>query len=121
MKEWTIKYDKVTDAQFGFKENHSTIDAIFILNHFIEEQIRNRKKLYCCFVDFQKAYDLINRNSLWYMMIKEGIDGKMFKVLPCRVGSVGSVSASRTVGREFATRPGHTKDHHKNGTNCLPA
>ena len=34
---------------------------------------------------------------------------------------VGSVSASRTVGREFASRPGHTKDHHKNGTNCLPA
>ena len=40
---------------------------------------------------------------------------------PCRGGSVGSVSASHTVGREFASRPGHTKDHHKNGTNCLPA
>ena len=40
---------------------------------------------------------------------------------PCQVGSVGSVSASRTVGREFASRPGHTKDNHKNGTNCLPA
>ena len=39
---------------------------------------------------------------------------------PCRVGSVGSVSASRMVGREFASRPGHTKDHHKNGTNLLP-
>ena len=38
-----------------------------------------------------------------------------------RVGSVGSVPASRTVGREFASRPGNTKDHHKNGTNCLPA
>ena len=42
-------------------------------------------------------------------------------LIPCRVGSVGSVSASRTVGREFASRPGHTIDHHKNGTNCLPA
>ena len=41
--------------------------------------------------------------------------------LPCRVGSVGSMSASRTVGREFASRPGHTKDNLKNGTNCLPA
>ena len=40
---------------------------------------------------------------------------------PCRVGSVGSVSASHTIGREFASRPGHTKDHHKNATNCLPA
>ena len=40
---------------------------------------------------------------------------------PCRVGSVGSVSASRTEGREFASRLGHTKDHHKNGTDCLTA
>ena len=37
----------------------------------------------------------------------------LLQVKPCRVGSVGSVSASRTVGREFAS--------HKNGTNCLPA
>ena len=34
---------------------------------------------------------------------------------------IGSVSVSRTVGRAFASWPGHTKDHHKNGTNCLPA
>ena len=39
----------------------------------------------------------------------------------CQVGSVGSVSATRTVGREFASRPCHTKDHHKNDTNCLHA
>ena len=39
---------------------------------------------------------------------------------PCRVGLVVGVSASHTVGREFASRPGHTKGNHKNGTNCLP-
>ena len=44
-----------------------------------------------------------------------------WSVYMCRVGSVGNVSASRTVGREFSSRPGHTKDHHKNGTDCLPA
>ena len=41
--------------------------------------------------------------------------------LPCRVGLVVSVSASRTVSREIASRPGNNKDHHNNGTNCLPA
>ena len=40
---------------------------------------------------------------------------------PCLVGLVVSVSASHTVGHEFASRLDHTKDHHKNGTNCLPA
>ena len=36
-------------------------------------------------------------------------------------GLVLGTSAYRTVGREFAFRPGHTKPHHKNGTNCPPA
>ena len=56
------------------------------------------------------------------MISKEGVARALLDcVLPCWIGSVGSVSASRTVGREFASRPGHTKDHHKSGTNCLPA
>ena len=38
-----------------------------------------------------------------------------------RVGLVVSVSASTKVDRGFASRPGHIKDHHKNGTNCPPA
>ena len=32
-----------------------------------------------------------------------------------------SVSTSHMVGHGFGSRPGHTKDHPKNGTNCLPA
>ena len=35
------------------------------------------------------------------------------------IGLVVSVSTSHTVGRGFASRPGQTKDHHKNGTECL--
>ena len=44
----------------------------------------------------------------------------MLRYLSCRVGFVVSVSTSHKVSHEFASRPGHTKDHHKNGTNCLP-
>ena len=58
----------------------------------------------------------------------------------CRVGLVVRVFVSHTVVHGFASRPGHTKDHNKNGvlpktikkwghtkdhqkngTNCLPA
>ena len=81
LKEWADTNDKVTDTQFGFKATYSTVDAIFILNHFIQEKIRTKGKLFCCFVDFRKAYDLINRNRLWYKLIKDGIDGKMFNML----------------------------------------
>ena len=36
-----------------------------------------------------------------------------FCAVHCRVGLVVSVSASDMVGREFASRPGYTKDHKK--------
>ena len=42
------------------------------------------------------------------------------KILPCRVGFVVSVSASHMVGHG-APQSGYTKDHHKIGSNCLPA
>ena len=32
-----------------------------------------------------------------------------------------TMSASHAVGGGFTPQPGHTKDHHKHGTNCLPA
>ena len=44
----------------------------------------------------------------------------IYRLNTCRVGLVVSVSASHTVGREFASRPGHTYDHHTNSTNCPP-
>ena len=40
--------------------------------------------------------------------------------MPLKVGLVVSMSASQTVG-QTVPGGGHTKDHHKNGTNCLPA
>ena len=36
-------------------------------------------------------------------------------------GLVASMSTCHAVGCGFVPRSGHTKDHHKKGTNCLPA
>ena len=67
-------------------------------------------------------YRLSQPDTIWLVLSELRYSpGYITQKLPCRVGSVSSMSASRTVGREFASRPGHTKDHHKNGTNCLPA
>ena len=37
-----------------------------------------------------------------------------------RDGLVVSMFASHTVGHGFTPRPGHTKDHNRNGTKWLP-
>ena len=78
---WAQETDNITDAQFGFKSNHSTVDAVFILKYLIDRQLMSKKKLYCFFVDLKKTFDSVSRLSLWYKMIKCGIDGKLLDII----------------------------------------
>ena len=43
--------------------------------------IHRHKRLYCCFIDYQKVFDTINRNALWAKVIKNGVDGKILRVI----------------------------------------
>lgn len=33
------------------------------------------KKLYCCFIDYKKAFDSIDRNEMFYKLAKSGFTG----------------------------------------------
>ena len=81
MKQCANATDASSDAQFGFKANHSTIDAIFILKYLLDRQIQAKKRLYCAFIDLQKAFDSVSRTSLWFKTIKSGINGKLFEII----------------------------------------
>ena len=81
LKIWEQENEISTDAQFGFKTNHSTNDAIFILKYLIDKNLNSKKKLYCAFIDLKKAFDSVSRTSLWYKLIKCGIDGKLLKLI----------------------------------------
>ena len=50
----------------GCLQNIRTADNMFILNGVIQKQLILRKPLYICFVDFSNAFDLVNRNALFY-------------------------------------------------------
>ena len=81
MKEWADNNSVLTDVQFGFRSGLGIVDAAFVLRTIIERQINSGNKLFARFIDFRKAYDLIDRNSLWFKLIKSGIDGKLLRVL----------------------------------------
>ena len=40
-----------------------------------------RKRLYCCFVDYQKAFDTINKTKLCTKLLSSGISGRILKVI----------------------------------------
>ena len=40
------------------------------------------------FIDFKKAYDTVNRNVLWSVLLRAGIKGKMLKMIQAMYSSV---------------------------------
>ena len=74
-------HDTVGPEQAGFKSDNSTIDHIFVLKTLADIYLNKRKRLYCCFVDYQKAFDTMNRTKLWTKLLSSGISGRILKVI----------------------------------------
>ena len=42
---------------------------------------KNKTKLYVAFIDFKKAYDIVNRDISCMVLFTYGIRGQMFRIL----------------------------------------
>ena len=69
------------EEQAGFRAGYSTIDHIFVLHSIIDLYVLRKKRVYCAFIDYKKAFDLVNRSSLWKKLIASGINGKVITVI----------------------------------------
>ena len=74
---------------------------MFIINGLAERQLLLGKNLNLCFIDFSKAFDLVNRNILFYKLVRTGWHGKVIDTLRSlyqktsfRVSQNGRVSGS---------------------------
>ena len=72
---------KLRKEQAGYRTNKSTIDQIFILRNIIEQSNEWQSSLYIHFIDFEKAFDSIHRESLWKIMKSYGIPDKLIAVV----------------------------------------
>ena len=64
LTDWTEKYGKISDCQFGYQKGKNTIDCIFILHSIISKVLNSGQKLYSAFIDYEKCFDSINRRFL---------------------------------------------------------
>ena len=69
------------DEQAGFRAHNSTIDHIYTLNAIIDFYAQSNQRLYCAFIDYKKAFDLVTRSHLWTKLLGNHINGKIFKVI----------------------------------------
>ena len=79
--EFCNSHNVISDCQFGFRRGMSTLDAIFVLMSIVQKYMNENKRLYCVFVDLKKAFDSIYRNALWLKLYRQGIQGKMLRVI----------------------------------------
>jgi len=63
----------LSDSQLGFRKGKGTRDAIFQFRTIMERATQVNKKVYACFIDYQKAFDRINHDKLLAIMEKAGI------------------------------------------------
>ena len=80
MTKWAERYDKVNESQFGFRKGKGTTDCLFILNSLIELLFSKGIKMYCCFIDYQKAYDYLDRAALWTKLLRSGLSSKSIRL-----------------------------------------
>jgi len=86
-------------SQAGFRPSLTTLHPLFALQHFVDESLRTRTPLYCCFLDLKSAYDSINLPLLWEVLGRLGIHGRMLAALQWLYATAGlAVKVGGSVG-----------------------
>ena len=83
-------YNIISDAQSGFKPGFSTVDAIFALQSLISITLGSKKRLYCAFIDYSKAFDTVELKALWLKIYKLGLNSKLVNVVKSMYGQIKS-------------------------------
>jgi hypothetical protein len=68
----------ISDEQNGFRKDRSCRDHIFSLDAVVRSQVSANSSVFAAFIDFQKAFDCIDRDFLLYKILDNGINGKMY-------------------------------------------
>ncbi len=69
------------DEQNGFRSDRSCLEHIYTLYTIIRNRKNESQDTYVAFIDFTKCFDLIDRNMLYFKLIENGVDGKMYFTL----------------------------------------
>ena len=87
---------ELPDVQAGFRKGRGTRDQIANICWIIEKAKEFQKNICFCFIDYVKAFDCVDHNKLWKILLQMGIPDH----LTCLLRSLYA-------GQEATVRTGH--------------
>ena len=74
-----VTEELIGEEQGAFRSGRGCTDQIFTLKQMCEKMEEKKKNLYLEFMDLQQAYDTVNREALWQVLMIYGVDGRLLK------------------------------------------
>ena len=74
---------KLQDQQAGFRRNTSFADQITSLRIIVEQSLEWNSPLYINFIDYEKAFDSVDREALWKLLRHYGVPEKIIALIRC--------------------------------------
>ena len=87
---------ELPDVQARFRKGRRTRDQIANIRWIMEKAREIQKNIYFCFIDYAKAFDCVDHNTLWKILKEMGI----LDHLTCLLRNL-------CVGQEATVRTGH--------------
>ena len=63
---------ELPDVQARFRKGRGTRDQIANIHWLLEKEREFQKNIYFCFIDYAKAFDPVDHNSLWKILERYG-------------------------------------------------
>ena len=90
---------ELPDVQAGFRKGRGTRNQIANIHRIMEKARKFQKHIYFCFIDYAKAFDCVDHNTLWKILKEMGIPDH----LTCLLRNLYA-------GQEEIVRTGHGTD-----------
>ncbi len=71
----------ISENQAGCRQGYSTLDLIFLLKSVIDLFGWKKRRIFCLFVNYKTAFDMVCREALWYKLVKQKVTGKILNVV----------------------------------------
>ena len=66
-------HEEIHNSQNGFRKKRGTIDHLYSLTSMVKDKIDRKEPVYACYVDFKKAFNLVDRDLLLVRLDEMGI------------------------------------------------